>query len=240
MNDSATSRHSVAIIGAGLSGLTAAYCLHRRGMEVRVFESSPQPGGSVGTFRKDGYLCEAGPNTLMLADAEVEDFLKELGLLGSALTAGATAKKRFIVRGGKLLALPTGPGEFLTNPFLSLRDKWRVLGDLTAKPGANPDESIASFFERHFGPAVARELAGPFVSGVYAGNPESLVMRHAFPALWRADQTGGSVIRGLIAMKKKRRNPQGQAPPDLVGEWIGRIDRSSGHPAQRQSDLRRG
>ena len=93
----------IAIVGAGIAGLTAAYRLHRLGHAVTVFERSAQPGGAVRSIRENGYLIEAGPNSLQYGAPELKALVQELGLEGAMLTAGPAGKKRFIARGGQFL-----------------------------------------------------------------------------------------------------------------------------------------
>ena len=91
------SSKSIAVIGAGLTGLTAAWRLHRAGHRVTVFEKNQSAGGVISTTRQNGWLIEAGPNSLQQT-TEVATLLRELGLEGQQVVANAAARKRFIVR----------------------------------------------------------------------------------------------------------------------------------------------
>ncbi len=216
MNKNPSSPPRVAVIGAGLSGLVLAHALQKKGVDVAVLESSSRTGGAIESHSIDGFLCENGPNTLLLSDHQVSGFLDEIGLLSTAINPQAHAKKRFIVHRGKLLALPANPLQALTNPFLSPRGKCGLISDIFVRRGENPHETVHHFFTRHFGEECATELAGPFVSGIFAGDPERLIMRHAFPAVWELDQKEGSIIRGML---KKRLSSADQAVKRRLLSW---------------------
>ncbi len=216
MNNVNIQKTYVAVIGAGVSGLTLGVALKQKGVDTLVLESTGRLGGSIESVKESGYLCEMGPNTLMLGSKVVSDFLERRGLLQSALTAGDSARKRFIVHEGKLLALPGSPLEAVTSPFLSLKGKIKIFGDIFARPNIDPNESVAGFFNRHFGDELTTELVGPFVSGVYAGDPHRLVMRHAFPSLWKIGRESGSIVRGIF---QKKRIPKGERVQRRLISW---------------------
>ncbi len=191
------------VIGAGISGLTAALALKNKGIDTLLLEANPYVGGAAHTLHRDGYLCESGPNTLMLSSPEAIQFLEKTGLLSSALDAAPHAKKRFVVQEGKLIPLPVSPFAFCTNNILSWKAKFRLFREPFISKGTNENETIANFFRRRFGEEVLHELVDPFISGIYAGDPERLILCHALPKLYELEKTHGSLIRGMICSKKK-------------------------------------
>ena len=209
------SSKSIAVIGAGLTGLTAAWRLHRAGHRVTVFEKNQSAGGVISTTRQNGWLIEAGPNSLQQT-TEVATLLRELGLEGQQVVANAAARKRFIVRHGRLIPVPLSPAGLLVSPLFSLRARLRVLTELLARPRVRTtDTSLASFVSAHFGPEVVDYGLNPFVAGVYAGDPEKLSARYSFPRLWQLERTHGSLLRGFRAEARERRargEPTGTAP----------------------------
>ena len=118
---------AVAIIGAGLTGLTSAYRLKQRGTRVVVYEASDRIGGSIKSVRRDGYLAELGPSSMAAPSAPVATLLAELGLDASMLNASSAARHRYIVRKGRLLRLPMSPAELLTSRLLPI-DQWLTAG----------------------------------------------------------------------------------------------------------------
>jgi oxygen-dependent protoporphyrinogen oxidase len=189
----------VVILGAGIAGLTAAFRRRweAKGSETILLESGPKVGGSIQTLQEGDLVMEAGPNTLRTTPG-AERLLFDLKLEGEVVPADEKAP-RWIVRGGIPRAIVPGPPGLFTSAISPLA-KLRALGELfvAPRPGALDDESVHEFFERRFGPDVARYAAGPIVSGVYADDPKTLSVRSAFPALWDAEGRGGSVIRGFM------------------------------------------
>lgn len=196
----------VAVIGGGITGLSAAYHLVKAGRSVRLFEASPRLGGVIRTERDSGWLIEAGPNSLQESSAELSSLIEELGLLPEKCHALPGARNRYILRRGKPCAAPLSPPSLLTSPLFSLGGKLRVLGDLLRRPRTRKqDVSLADFARDHFGREFVDYALNPFVSGVYAGNIEKLSARHSFPSLWESERTHGSIIRAQIAAAKAKR-----------------------------------
>lgn len=205
---SSTSPHSlpVAVIGGGATGLAAAYRLAKSGRRVRLFEAGPRLGGSVATERQEGWLIEAGPNSFQENRREIVELMRELGLEQERVAASTVSKKRFIVRGGKLCALPMSPPSLFSTPLFSFGTKLRLMTEAFSRPRRRPsDVPLADFIRDHFGQEIVDYALNPFVSGIYAGDPRKLSARHAFPKLWEAEQQKGSLIRGQIAQAKIRR-----------------------------------
>lgn len=205
---------SIAVVGAGLSGLTAAWRLHRAGHAVTVFERSPRVGGAIVTERHEGWLVEGGPNSLQLT-APVAAVLDELGLGSARIVAAPAAKKRFLVRDGRFLPVPTSPPAFLGTPLFSLRTKLAIFAELLTRPRTRTtDLSLAELVRSHFTQELVDYAVNPLIAGIYAGDPEKLSTRHAFKSLWEAERSHGSLLRGMMAGAKARRaRGEGGVPP---------------------------
>jgi len=209
------SRESIAIVGAGITGLTAAYRLHERGFRVTVFESAPQPGGSVRTLREGGYLIETGPNSLQYGAPALKRLVRDLGLEGDVVPAGPLAKRRFLVRGGRFVPVPASPPAFLATPLFSLRTKLAIFTELLSRPRVRTtDLNLAEMVRSHFTQELVDYAVNPLIAGIYAGDPAKLSVKHAFPPLWEAERSHGSILRGLMAASKARkaRGEPGVAP----------------------------
>lgn len=207
----------VAVIGGGVTGLAAAWKLTGAGHEVRLFESSLRLGGSVRTDAVDGWLLEAGPNSIQESSAELVSLIADLGLGAERLEASSSSKKRFIVLGGRLVALPSSPLQFFSTPVMSAHTKWMILKEAAmGRFERDGDASVGAFVRDHFGAELVERIVQPFISGIYAGDPERLSTRHAFPTLWEAERSKGSVIRGMMAGAKKRRTARKKGPPALI------------------------
>lgn len=207
-----TTSKNIAIIGAGISGLSAAYHLQKAGHHVSLLEKSDTVGGAIKTTRTSGYLIEHGPNSILLSDPRVRKLIAEIGIEKDLTPANTAAKNRFIIHGSKLNPLPTSPLKALTTPLFSFKAKMRALKEiLVAKRDARKGtECFADFVRRRFGQEILDKAADPFVNGIYAGDSNRLATRHAFPKLWNLEQEHGSILRGLIARRRsaKKANPQ--------------------------------
>jgi oxygen-dependent protoporphyrinogen oxidase len=193
------------VIGAGTSGLTCAYTLRQRGIDAHLFESSDRPGGVIRSQRRGDFLFELGPQSFTLSDS-LQQLSRELNL--SAKIQPAPEKlPRYLLMDGQLTPAPLSPPAFIASPLFSARTKLRVLRDLLGNTKPPPetsagDESIAHFIRRKFGEEMLEKLVGPFVSGVYAGDPQKLSLRSAFPTLYAAETAHGSVLRGMLRAKR--------------------------------------
>ncbi|HEX8327845.1 MAG TPA: protoporphyrinogen oxidase [Hymenobacter sp.] len=189
----------IAILGGGISGLTLAWYLQKSGVAYDLFEADKRPGGNLHSWRApEGYLVETGPNSLQLS-AELEELLTELGLTDQIGDAAAVSQHRYVLRHGRYQALPGSPPALLTNGFFSLKAKWQLLQEFR-KPAAPADlaETVAHFFRRRFGSEILDYAVNPFMAGIYAGDPEQLLIHKTFPQIAALEQQHGSVLRGLM------------------------------------------
>lgn len=235
-----------AIIGAGITGLCVAHALNTpskasartstrasipSGTEsitpCHILESGPQVGGAIQSTQEDGYLAEHGPNSILIKDKRVEQLLRQVGLglhqgLDEALPARDEAKKRYIVQDGQAHAMPGSPLGMLRTPLFSFGGKLRFalepfIGRYKGREQGLGEESFADFVKRRLGPDMLASAAGPFVSGIYAGNPENLSVRHAFPRLWNLEHNYRSFILGALALQfGGGNNPHRLAPAQML------------------------
>ncbi len=207
----------IAVVGAGVTGLAAAHELIKAGHAVTVFEARGEAGGAIRTIHRDGWLVEAGPNTLLLRDRSLDSFFAEAGLDRELQVANPEAAKRFIVRGGRPHALPQGPLGAVFTPIFNFRGKLRVLWEpFVPQNRTNPDETLDSFARRRVGQEFLDYAVNPFIGGVYACAPEDLCVRHALPRLWRLEQNHGSLVKGTIALLRAKRKAGERTPTRLV------------------------
>jgi oxygen-dependent protoporphyrinogen oxidase len=212
------SRCDVAVVGAGIAGLSAALHLARAGVAVTVLEAGDRPGGALRTLHDGDWTFELGPNTV-LEKAPVSELLALAGLAGERVLAAPAGRRRYVWKGERLEPLPGGPLGLLRTPLFPASAKLALLrepfvgrGPATRDPDGDGDESIADFVRRRLGAAWLRYAVGPFVSGVYAGDPERLSVRWAVARIAALERSHGSLIRGAIAARK------GPAP---AGKMIG-------------------
>jgi oxygen-dependent protoporphyrinogen oxidase len=201
-----TQHTQVLVVGGGISGLVCGYTLQKAGMDVLVAESSTRAGGLIQTERRDGFLIERGPQSFS-GTAQINSLCEELGLGGEKLLAPDQAP-RYLLIDGALRPAPLHPAAFFFSSLFSGKTKWSVLRDAIGKSQPpDTDESIANFVRRKFTTELLEGLVGPFVSGTYAGDPEKISMRAAFPQVCEAEKEWGSVTRGMLKRKKQNNGP---------------------------------
>lgn len=188
---------STGIIGAGISGLTLAWELQQRGADYQLFEASGRVGGYIQSERDGRYLREIGPNSL-LGDQALLDWLSGLGLTEAITFAKPVSKARFIFKNGAYRALPSGPLSLIFGNFFSWSTKLAVFRERNNRTLAPPGETLGQFFRRRFSDEIVDYALGPFVAGIYAGDPERLLVSETFPMLLQYEREHGSVLRGFI------------------------------------------
>jgi oxygen-dependent protoporphyrinogen oxidase len=199
------------VVGAGISGLATAYALQEAGIATRVVEAAARPGGVIQSVKRDGYLLECGPQSFS-GNSAISAMCRDLGILDERVLADPKAP-RYVLIDGKLQNVPMGPG-LLTSSFLSGGTRAAIIRDIFGKSESpEPDESVAEFIRRKFSPTLLDRLVGPFVSGIYAGDPEKLSLRAAFPILYEAEKAAGSITRGVFKVIKQRKAANGAQPP---------------------------
>jgi protoporphyrinogen/coproporphyrinogen III oxidase len=196
---------SVAIIGGGLTGLTLAYLLQRKGVDFILLEKDEKPGGVIRTLHREGFTYEIGPNTGIIAHPEVAELFEMLFPDCELELADPKAENRWILKSEKWHALPAGFVAAVKTPLFSLKDKFGMLSEPFRIKGDNPMESIAGLVKRRLGQSYLDYAVDPFISGIYAGDPDSLITKYALPKLYALEQNYGSFIKGAV---KKAREPR--------------------------------
>ncbi len=197
-------RVDVAIVGGGLGGLATAWFAEQRGQTVAVIDRDDRPGGRVRTLREDDFVVELGPLGWLDRSPEVMEMAEGLGL--HVLRAEAAQDRRWLYLGGKLQALPTGPGSLLTTPLLPLTGKLRFFCEPFIRARREGEESVQDFARRRFGRPMADTFFAAMVSGIFGGDPARLSMHACFPLLagWEAE-AGSVTIGALRHMRAKKR-----------------------------------
>lgn len=215
----------VLIVGAGITGLSAAYQVTatRPDVELRVVESRERPGGNIETEHRDGFLLDGGPDSFLRTKPDAIRLCEELGLGKELVSTLPTAHGVYVGQKGRLvrmpagmaLAVPTRIGPLLQTPLIGWWSKLRILGDLFVENRVQTeDETVASFLTRHFGSGVTNQLAGPLLGGIFAGDIEELSIQSTFPQLLELERKQGSLIRALfVAERARAAAAQGKVAP---------------------------
>ncbi|ADY72942.1 protoporphyrinogen oxidase [Desulfurobacterium thermolithotrophum DSM 11699] len=204
----------VAVIGAGISGLSVAFYLKKGGAEVKVFEKEKTVGGKMKTIHEDGYIIETGPNGFLDGKPYTLNLVKELGIESKLYRSSDKARKRFIYTNGRLVRLPESPIAFLASYLLSWKGKLRLVGEFLVPPKKEDiDESLSEFAKRRIGEEALEKLLDPMVAGIFAGDPDRLSLKAAFPAIYYLEKQYGGLIKGLIAKMKEAKKSGKKSGP---------------------------
>ncbi len=220
----------IAIIGGGISGLSAAFTLEEKRLsgaqsdtkiEYVLFEAAPRLGGVMVTDRADGCLIEAGPDSFLTEKPWAADLCRKIGLGDQLIGSNDADRKTYIVVKNKLVVMPDGlmfmvPTKILPtvlSPLFSLRTKMRMAAEWFHPPHkAEADETVAQMVERHYGSEMVDLLADPLLSGVYGGEATDLSVRAVLPRFADMESKHGSLGRAMLAARRKMATAT-KAPP---------------------------
>jgi len=198
--------NGVAIIGAGITGLTAAFHLRRKGVPVVIYESSGRVGGVIQSMRQNGYLAEFGPNTIVESSPKITELIRDAGLETQRLDTDPKAEARFVARYGRPIQMPGSPIGFFKTELFSTKAKLALLREpFVPRCPDGKEESIAEFVERRLGKEFLDHAVDALVGGVYAGDPRKLSVSQAFPKLHQLEIKYGSLIKGQILGARERK-----------------------------------
>ena len=207
----------IAIIGGGISGLSAAYTIEEKRqsgtpVEYVLFESSPRLGGVMVTDHVDGCLVEAGPDSFLTEKPWAAELCGKIGWADQLIGSNDSERKTYIVARGKLVVMPDGlmfmvPTKIMPtvlSPLFSWRTKIRMAAEWFHPPHrASEDETVAEMVKRHYGPEMVELLADPLLSGVYGGEASGLSVRAVLPRFADMESKHGSLGRAMLKARKK-------------------------------------
>ncbi len=220
-------RPRIVVIGGGVSGLAAAHRLIELGAqrpappEVILLEALSRTGGVIRTVRRDGFLLEGGPDSFISEKPAAIELAKRLGIDSRLVETNPSHRRSFIVRKGRLHAVPEGfqlmaPSRFwpfVTTGIFSLKGKARMALDLVlprrAAANGGDDESLAQFVRRRLGREALERMAQPMVGGIYTADPESLSLRATMPRFLEMESVHGSLIRAMWRQRRSQREAKG-------------------------------
>ena len=217
------------IIGSGICGLSVAHFLSKKRSDFLVLESSNRAGGIIQTKIEKDFICENGPNTVLLNNEAIEEIIKDHNLWSELqFPKESSNKNRFVLHKNKLTKIPLNPLSFIFSPLFSFFSKIRILKE----PFVNAHQENTSVFEfvkKRFGKEFHDQLIEPFITGIYAGNTKKMSARHTLKMLWKLEQTHGSVIKGLLKSKRTKKNKINSFNfPKGLSQLISKITKSMG------------
>ena len=209
----------VAIIGGGITGLTAGFYLQRAGVPVTVYEATGRVGGAIQSLRRDGYLAEFGPNTILETSPKITRLVEDAGLRSRRMDPDPKAEARYVVRYKRPIEMPGSPLGFFTTPLFTLGAKFAVLREpFRPVKRDGVEESIANFVRRRLCPEFLDHAIDALVAGIYAGDPEKLSVQQAFPKLAALEEKYGSMIKGQILGARERKK-RGEVAKDRAPKF---------------------
>lgn len=202
---STSSSNTIAVLGGGISGLSTAWYLKKKGFEVTLFEAQEDTGGVIRSVSNQYSVFDFGPNTIRDKTGSVSEMITDLGLEDEVLSMSEGSKTRFIVKNGELKKIKQNPISFLFSDVLSWKGKKVLFSEPIRKSlKSDSDESIGSFLERRIGKEAVEYLADPFFSGIYAGDIYSLSKNKLIGKLSDFEQEYGSISKGFLKSRKKK------------------------------------
>jgi protoporphyrinogen/coproporphyrinogen III oxidase len=196
----------IVVIGAGISGLTSAYLLSKKGSDVTILEKNNSVGGSIESVIENGFLFDRGPNSALETTPVIGQLIRELELEHELLYASKQANKRYILRDNKLHSLPMSPQGLIKTKLFSGKAKLRLMAEpFIGKSNDGYYQSLAEFVKRRLGQEFLDYAINPFVAGVYAGRPEDLSVKSAFPKLYALEEKYGGLIIGTVRSIRERK-----------------------------------
>jgi len=196
----------IVVLGAGISGLTTAYLLSKKGFDVKILEKRNAVGGSIESVIENGFLFDRGPNSALETTPVIAQLIHELELEHELLYASKLANKRYILRNNQLHALPMSPQGLIKTKLFSSKAKLRLMAEpFIGRSGDGYYQSLAEFVKRRLGQEFLDYAINPFVAGVYAGKPEELSVKSAFPKLYALEEKYGGLIIGTVRSIRERK-----------------------------------
>ncbi|WP_241483270.1 protoporphyrinogen oxidase [Nocardiopsis halophila] len=216
-------RPHVAVVGGGLSGLTAAYRLARGGAGVTLLEAGERTGGKLESSPVAGVPVDAGAESVLARRPEALRLISELGL-DDLVEHPAPGPARIYSR-GRLRAFPAGqvmgvPGDLRAlarSGVLSWGGTLRAALDLVLpRTPVGGDVPIGAYITARMGSEVVDRLVEPMLGGVYAGRTDRLSLDSALPQIAPVARTERSLVRGVAALKRRQAAAAGDGPPAPV------------------------
>lgn len=200
------------VVGAGISGLATAWLLGQKAkeagieLELMLVEKEPRTGGKIWSIKENGYLCEWGPNGFLDNKPQTLDLCRQAGADSQLLRSNDNARKRFIFSDGVLHRLPENGPSFLKSRLISWPGKLRLaMEPLIPQYASQEDETLAAFGRRRLGDEALAKLIAPMVSGIFAGDPETMSLKSCFPRIAELEAEYGGLIKAMIKLAKKKK-----------------------------------
>ena len=192
------------IIGGGISGLSIGHYLNKINSDFLIIEKNNRLGGNIFSENINGFICENGPNTILLNNIEIKELIEDINLSKDIYWPNEKViKNRYVLKNNILKRLPSSLLDFLSTDLISIKDKVSIFKEPFISKHKK-DTSISNFFKKRFGNGIYTNFVLPFITGIYAGNPEIISVKYGLNKIWELEQSYGSILKGLILKKRKK------------------------------------
>ncbi len=225
----------IAVVGAGIAGLAAAYELSKHPEHhLTLFEASDRLGGTVETVHEAGFTIETGPDSWVSDKSAARDLAEELGLGDEIIQSNDAIRRNYLVRGRTLTPMPDGMRMMVPTRWLPILESplfsWQARLAYLREPkraaelkaaaaarvtneGDDEDESVRSFVTRHFGEEATDTIAGPLLAGVFGGDIDELSAGAVLAPFVRLEREHGSLLAPTMERVEKDRREGKQPEP---------------------------
>lgn len=205
----------IVIVGAGISGLSTAFAIEQLAkqadleVDILVVEKLERTGGKIWSIQEEGFLCEWGPNGFLDSKPMTLELCEQLGIDGQLLRSDDNARKRFIYSEKTLHRLPENGPSFLKSQLISWPGKFRLACEMLVPAKRDgEDETLAEFGRRRLGAEALNKLIAPMVSGIFAGDPETMSLKSCFPKIQQLEQEHGGLLKAMVKLAKQKKAEQ--------------------------------
>ena len=209
----------VVIIGAGISGLSCGHFISKKTNNFLILESKDKLGGIIQTNIEQNYICEYGPNTVLLNNEATKQIISDCNLFERIIYPSINnAKNRFVFNNNKITKIPLTPIEFIKTSLLSINSKFKLFFEFLV-PRHKKNDTVFNFISKRFGKEFHDKLVVPFITGIYAGNTKRMSAKHSLKNLWNYEQKYGSITKGIIQnLLRKKSQPKSFNFPNGLSE----------------------
>ncbi len=196
----------IAILGGGITALSAAHELKKQGKKFILLEANSFLGGKIQSRQMEGYTFELGPNTVVINNRETKELLEDLNLYTSRILPEENAiNNRFVLKHGKMEPFPNSLKKAINSKLFQWGTLLSILKEPFVKVSSQKEESLAAFSRRRLSKQILDDFITPFVTGIYAGDPEKMSVNHTMSMIKDAERKHGSIIKGMVKFMKEKK-----------------------------------
>ncbi|MCY4069621.1 MAG: protoporphyrinogen oxidase [Acidimicrobiaceae bacterium] len=218
----------MAVVGAGISGMAAAYELRSAGIETLLLEARARPGGKIDSTPVDGLTVDSGPDGFVARDRAAADLCRRLGL-GADLVEPAAEGARVWLDGAlrplprrSLLGAPWTAEGLQESGLVSAAGAEALARGLAGDAEAlRADATVGEVLRPRVGDEVFERIIDPLLGGINAGAADEMSLEACAAPLYEAACQGGPFGQALQQVADRQRR---QRDPDTGSAVFQSID----------------